>query len=139
MASSVATEVKVADVTVTATTTTTTTTATSTPPAAAATSINGTAETYTYFAIGSMINNTSLSLRGLKPSWSAPAVVKDWELRFMGEGGNSIDHTIIIFTISYARANKCVCVCLCVVVRYGHNRAKGRWSYSWCITYNDQS
>ncbi len=44
-------------------------------------------ETYSYFAIGSMINNVSLSLRGIKPSASFPGVVHDWELKFMGEGG----------------------------------------------------
>lgn len=40
-----------------------------------------------YFAIGSMINPVSLSLRNLNPSASWPGEVKDWELKFMGEGG----------------------------------------------------
>jgi hypothetical protein len=42
--------------------------------------------TFLYFAIGSMINPTSLALRNLKPTNSVPAIVHDWELKFAGEG-----------------------------------------------------
>lgn len=40
-----------------------------------------------YFAIGSMINPTSMSLRNLKPLSSKPAVLTDFSLKFMGVSG----------------------------------------------------
>jgi gamma-glutamylcyclotransferase (GGCT)/AIG2-like uncharacterized protein YtfP len=46
-----------------------------------------------YFAIGSMMNPTSLALREVKPSRSWPGILHDYELVFVGTGGmGSIDY-----------------------------------------------
>ena len=43
--------------------------------------------TFWYFAIGSMINKTSISLRGIYPKVTKPAELMDFELYFFGSGG----------------------------------------------------
>ena len=40
-----------------------------------------------YFAIGSMMNKTSLAMRDLRPAKSRPAFLKDFELIFGTKGG----------------------------------------------------
>jgi len=40
-----------------------------------------------YFAIGSMMNITSMNLRGLFPKQSLPGILRGWELVFRGVGG----------------------------------------------------
>lgn len=40
-----------------------------------------------YFAIGSMMNQTSLSLRNLSPVESFPGEILDFKIKFFGAGG----------------------------------------------------
>jgi hypothetical protein len=55
-----------------------------------------------YFAIGSMTNPTSLSLRGLTPLESMPAELLEYELQFTGT--TSFDHLYYYLLLLYIHA-----------------------------------